>query len=294
MALAAATAFEVRRLGRAAGLVSIDHSLQDGSAAQAAAVAALGYELGLDPVVTLPVEVGSAGGQENAARVARYLAFDAVRGIFGSAVGDAFVLLGHTADDQAESVLLGLGRGSGPRSIAGMRPQRDGYLRPFLGLRRAETRAACVALGLPIWDDPHNLDSRFARVRVRTEVLPLLEQILRGGVVEALTRTARLLQEDLEALDEWAAEVYSLAVLPDGGLEVAAIRSRPVAVQARVLKHWAESGGADPLTSTHLRLLVGLISDWHGQGPLHLPGGYSATRSSGTLTLSPPSRDQVH
>ena len=131
LALAAAVAFEAPRAGVRAGLVTVDHGLQPGSAAVAAQVAGLGYELGLDPVEIVPVTVGRTGGVEAAARDARYAALDAAASALGAAV-----LLGHTLDDQAETVLLGLGRGSGPRSIAGMRVIDGHYLRPLLGLRR--------------------------------------------------------------------------------------------------------------------------------------------------------------
>ena len=111
------------------------------------------------------------------------------------------MLLAHTLDDQAETVLLGLGRGSGPRSIAGMRPCDPPWFRPLLAERRSVTHAVCAELGLPAWDDPHNHDRRFTRVRLRSEVLPLLEDVLDGGVAEALARTAAALREDTDALD---------------------------------------------------------------------------------------------
>jgi tRNA(Ile)-lysidine synthase len=207
VALAAATAFEAPRLGVPAGLVTVDHGLQAGSTGRATAAADLGRRLGLDPVLVCPAEVGTAGGPEAAARAARYAALDAAR-------GDRAVLLGHTLDDQAETVLLGLGRGSGPRSVAGMRPVDGGWLRPLLGVRRAQTRAACAAEDLPVWDDPHNADPRFTRARLRAEVLPLLEDVLAGGAAEALARTAELLRDDLDALDALAAAVAATVVTP--------------------------------------------------------------------------------
>jgi tRNA(Ile)-lysidine synthase len=213
LALAAATVFEAPRAGVRAGLVTVDHGLQPGSAEQATRVAQLGYELGFDPVEVVRVDVGADGGPEAAARTARYAALDAL----ASAL-DASVLLGHTLDDQAETVLLGLGRGSGPRSVAGMAVRDGRRLRPFLGLRRATTEAACAALGLTPWRDPHNTDPSFQRARLRHEVLPLLEDVLQGGVVEALGRTAGLLREDLEALDELvAAAAHPPRVLPGRG-----------------------------------------------------------------------------
>jgi tRNA(Ile)-lysidine synthase len=284
VALAAAVAFETARSGRSAGLVCIDHGLQDASAEQAARVGVLGYELGLDPVHVLRVTVGSVGGPEAAARTARYAA---LAGFRQDGVAGSLVLLGHTADDQAETVLLGLGRGSGARSIAGMRSAQDGYLRPLLELRRLQTEAACQALGLPIWQDPHNADPRFRRVRLRREVLPLLEDVLAGGVTEALARTAGQLQADLDTLDLLTDRALTAATTSTG-LSVAAIECQPDGILSRVLKRWAERGGAGPLTAAHVLQLWRLVREWHGQGPLDLPGGSRARRASGTLMLIPP------
>ncbi|MDQ2749521.1 MAG: tRNA lysidine(34) synthetase TilS [Actinomycetota bacterium] len=286
LALAAATAFEAPRRSLRAGLITLDHGLQPGSALQAARVAALGYELGLDPVLTVPVTVGKAGGPEAAARTARYGALSAAAQALG-----ARVLLGHTLDDQAETVLLGLGRGSGPRSIAGMRAVDGHYLRPLLGVRRATTEAACTALGLQPWDDPQNADPAFQRVRLRHEVLPLLEDILQGGVAGALARTAALLREDLDALDRIAAAssaaaASSDATQPGQHLDVAVLVGLPRALRTRALQTWARYHRLGPLTSVHVDALEVLVTDWHGQGPLHLPGG-RVVRASGKLVAHP-------
>jgi tRNA(Ile)-lysidine synthase len=269
VALAAAVAFEAPRHRLPAGLVTVDHGLQAGSATWAAEAAALGTRLGLDPVRVETVTVGLAGGPEAAARTARYEAL-------ARAAGDWPVLLAHTLDDQAETVLLGLGRGSGPRSIAGMRPRDGRWVRPLLGVRRATTRAACAAESLPYRDDPHNADPRFTRARLRAEVLPLLEDVLRGGVAEALARTAALVRDDLDALDGLAAELVG-----PGPLEVAALAGRPRAVRTRVLRAWV----GVPVTAAQLRALDALLTDWHGQGPVALPSGRSVRRSSGMLRL---------
>jgi tRNA(Ile)-lysidine synthase len=292
LALAAATAFEASRAGVPAGLVTVDHGLQDGSAQRAVQVAALGYELGLDPVEVIRVDVGASGGPEAAARAARYTALEAV----GAAL-DARVLLGHTLDDQAETVLLGLGRGSGPRSIVGMAAVDGRYLRPFLALRRATTESACAALGLQCWDDPHNLDPSFQRVRLRREVLPLLEDVLQGGVAEALARTADLLRDDLEALDRMAADTLANSkVVPassadskttPGQLEVAGLAALPRAIRTRVLRLWAAAAGASPLSAERTAALEALVTAWHGQGPVDLPGGVSVRRASGRLVVYP-------
>jgi tRNA(Ile)-lysidine synthase len=279
VALAAALAFEARAADRPAGLVTVEHGLQPESATQAAAVVELGRRLGLDPVLRLAVRVDGQGGPEAAARAARYAALRPL-------TEHGLVLLGHTADDQAETVLLGLGRGSGLRSIAGMRPAMNGYLRPLLGLRRADTEAACAAQGLPVWQDPHNADPRFRRVRLRTEVLPLLEDVLAGGVTEALARTAAQLQEDEDALRLLAGRILTQADRSDG-LHVAALHGQPAALINRVVKRWAEQGGAGPLTAEHVRQLARLVTDWRGQDGVDLPGGYRACRTSGRLVLDP-------
>src|SRR5579863_5592218 len=204
LALAAALAFVAPRAGLRAGAVTVDHGLQEGSAARAASVAAVLAGLGLDPVRTASVSVevgtGRAGGPEAAARTARYAALGRV----AAGDGAAAVLLGHTLDDQAETVLLGLARGSGPRSLAGMPPRRGVFRRPLLGVRRTVTTAACEALGLRPWADPHNADRRFARVRVRLDALPAREGAIGPGVAEALARTAGQLRDDAEVLDEIA------------------------------------------------------------------------------------------
>lgn len=283
LALAAALAFEAPRAGLTAGLVTIDHGLQAGSAAQAARVAELGGELGLDPVQVVRVQVADAGGPEAAARRARYSALDGVAGPLG-----ATVLLGHTLDDQAETVLLGLGRGSGGNSIAGMRAVEGRYRRPLLGLRRKTTRAACAALGLLAWEDPHNTDSRFRRVRIRRELLPLFEDVLAGGVAEALARTAALLREDQDGLATLAAEALERLTANDlARLPVAGLSELPAALRSRVLKGWAERAGAAPLTAGHVATVGELVTAWHGQGPIPLPGGFSVVRASGTLWVSP-------
>jgi len=303
LALAAATAFEAPRLKLCAGLVTVDHGLQPGSAEHAARVAAIGYELGFDPVLSLPVTVGRNGGPEAAARAARYAAVDSAAAALG-----ARVLLGHTLDDQAETVLLGLGRGSGPRSIAGMRAADGRYLRPLLGVRRATTAAACAALGLETWDDPHNGDPAFQRVRLRREVLPLLEDVLQGGVAEALSRTAALLRDDLDALDALAAEFLPADQESEfvgvernrsvdhgevGGLDVTGVAELPSAVRTRVLREWARRQGAGALTAGHTAALDALVTGWHGQGPIDLPAAVAVTRASGKLVAhrNPP-RDQ--
>jgi tRNA(Ile)-lysidine synthase len=283
VALAAAVAFEAPRAGLLAGAVTVDHQLQPGSADRAAKTAQLLRDLGLEPVEVVPVRVGAAGGPEAAAREARYDALDAT----AQRLGAAAVLLGHTRDDQAETVLLGLARGSGGRSLAGMAAQSGRYRRPLLGLARAEVRAA--AQGLDTWEDPHNADPAFTRSRVRHAALPALAAALGPGVASALARSAALLRADADALDAWAATAYDDARGDAAeGLPVDVLARLPLAVRTRVLRRAALAAGSPPsdLSAGHVGELDRLVSDWHGQGPLDLPGQVRAARRCGRLHLA--------
>jgi tRNA(Ile)-lysidine synthase len=206
----------------------------------------------------LCVKVGAAGGPEAAARTARYRALDAAR-------GDRPVLLAHTLDDQAETVLLGLGRGSGARSIAGMRSHDPPWCRPLLGVRRAVTHAACEQLGVVPWQDPHNSDRRFTRTRLREEVLPLLVEVLGGGVAEALARTATALREDTDLIDTLAGQALAVAAT-GAGLDTSALSGLPDVVRRRVIRRWLLAGGATGLTDKQIRGVDALVTAWRGQG----------------------------
>jgi len=285
LALAAAAAFVAPRAGLRAGAVVVDHGLQPGSAKVAAAAATACRDLGLEPVLVERVDINADGtGPEAAARTARYAALDRV----ADAEGAVAVLLGHTRDDQAESVLLGLARGSGTRSLAGMAPRRGRLLRPLLDVDRTTTRAACRALGLTPWDDPHTRDPRFARVRAR-DLLPVLEGALGPGTTAALARTASLAREDADALDDIAGRAHAeLSAGPRGtDLDLAGLARLPDAVRRRVLRRAALAAGspAGSLAHTHLAALDALVTRWRGQGPTRLPGGVSGRRRCGRLLL---------
>lgn len=235
----------------------VDHGLQSDSAEVAETARAQALSMGCADARVLRVQVGTDGGPESAARTARYGALAAHR--------DGPVLLAHTLDDQAETVLLGLGRGSGARSLAGMRPFDPPWCRPLLGLRREVTHAACRELGVTAWQDPHNGDRRFARVRLRTEVLPLLEDVLGGGVAAALARTATALREDTELIDALAAEALSGATTGTG-LDTRALGELPDPVRRRVIRRWLLAGGATGLTDQQIRGVDKLVTGWRGQG----------------------------
>lgn len=278
LALAAATAFEAPRAGLSAGAVIVDHGLQDASAEVAARAADAARALGLDPVVVRRVQVTGEGGPEASARDARYGALDAV----AAETGAALVLLGHTLDDQAETVLLGLARGSGTASLAGMPARWGRYARPLLGIRRSTTRQACLDAGLEPWDDPHNADPAYTRVRVRERVLPVLEAELGPGVAEALARTAEQLREDDEAftsqIDEFIEEICEPA---EAGIAVSVgvLEANPAALRQRIIRHVLSSEFGVALSRAQTLEVARLVTDWHGQGPLDLPGGVRASRS---------------
>lgn len=272
LALAAATAFEAPRLGLRAGAAIIDHGLQAGSADVAAAAAEAARALGLDPVVVRRVDVGTAGGPEAAARDARYAALEAI----AAETAASTVLLGHTLDDQAETVLLGLARGSGPTSLAGMPAASGVYRRPLLGLRRSSLAAACADQGLTPWHDPHNDDPSYTRVRVRQSVLPVLETELDAGVVEALARTAELVREDAEALDRMVDEQLEeeLIELAEAGCSMPAswLAANPAALRHRLIRRVALAEFGVSLSRAQTLEVARLVTDWHGQGAVHLPG----------------------
>ncbi|ONI78858.1 tRNA lysidine(34) synthetase TilS [Actinosynnema sp. ALI-1.44] len=270
LALAAATA----TLTEVTGLI-VDHGLQHGSADVADEAAAQLKTVGVDARV-LRVEVTGPGGMEAAARRARYQALRNAH--------DGLVLLGHTMDDQAETVLLGLGRGSGPRSIAGMRAFDPPWGRPLLKVRRAVTVAACAELGLEPWTDPHNSDPSFTRVRLRHDVIPLMEEVLQGGVAGALARTAEQLREDLDALDAMAARIRQ----DSQNMLVTGLSPHPSALRRRVLRGWLKDAGVPELTDGHLRAVDALVGEWRGQGGVWLPGGFVVCRRHGRLCVQPP------
>ncbi|MEV7090884.1 tRNA lysidine(34) synthetase TilS [Streptomyces sp. NPDC093085] len=303
MALASALAFEAPKLSVRAGAVTVDHGLQDGSALRAAEVVARLTAIGLDPVEAVAVDVGRetrvahsasirggggrrVGGPEAAARDARYAALDAVAERHGAAA----VLLGHTRDDQAETVLLGLARGSGTRSLSGMAAvsgTAGRYRRPFLQLDRQTARKACLVQSIPVWDDPHNTDPAYTRSRLRHEGLPALEKALGKGLVQALARTAQLSRDDADALDAWAADAEGAVRDDTGQLACARLHALPRAVRRRVLRRAVIAAGAPAgsLFARHIEEVDRLITGWRGQGAINLPGRVEARRQGGRLVI---------
>ena len=288
LALAAATAHEAPKLRLGVVSATIDHGLQQDSAEVASRAAEAAREVGIADARTVRVTVGDEGGPEAAAREARYSALSRL----AADTDAAAVLLGHTLDDQAETVLLALARGAGAGSLQGMAPRRVdelglAWIRPLLGIRREQTRAFCSVAGLEAWTDPHNGDERFARVRVRNRVLPVLEREVGPGIAEALARTAEQLREDNEAFAEMIDEtIEDIVEHAEAGIAVsaAALAANPPAIRHRIIRHVARSEFGVSLTRTQTLEIARLAVDWRGQGPIDLPV-FTASRRAGLITM---------
>ena len=284
LALAYAASFVFAKAGHRVEAVIIDHQLQPDSADVALTAQDTLKTMGIDAQIvrvdiagdTVDVDNSDSGDTplgniESRARDARYEALAAV----AEKRQATAVLLGHTKDDQAETVLLGLTRGSGPQSIAGMQKVSGLWWRPFLGLFRATTEQVCVDAGLSWWSDPHNSEGRFVRPRIRHRVMPELEHQLGPGVADALVRTAELVRQDGEVLDQMANDVYeSLGDQAGAGLvPVGLWQTQPPAVMSRVLRVVAKQTLGSHLSHTHTEALMRLVTHWRGQGPVDIPGG---------------------
>ncbi len=281
LALASATVHEGRDQGWYVVGATVDHGLQEGSAEHAERVVAQLATLGIDETVGARATVEAPGlGPEAAARAARYALLDEIRERFEAEA----VLLGHTRDDQAETVLLGLARGSGGRSIAGMRPRFEHYRRPLLEVAHVDTVTACQVEGLVVWDDPHNVDPAYSRARVRRRVLPMLEDELGPGVTESLARTAEQLRGDMDLLDAHAERALAGAVVAEG-LSVEVLQGLDAPIRTRVLRAAAVASGAPAGETFHQHVLAvdALVTDWHGQKWVDLPGHLRARRTDGVL-----------
>jgi len=282
LALAYATLVESSPLAIKAIAVTIDHQLQEKSSDQAAKVEKQLRAMGYQDVMVAKVKVSLESGLEAGARSARYEALQRIA-LEKNAVK---VLLGHTRDDQAESVLLGLARGSGTRSLSGMASENGIYLRPLLALTRAQTEAACTEFGIEYWNDPHNENHDFSRVRVRREVLPVMEEQIGPGIAAALARSAALLRDDADALDAIASAEISRHNLTD--LECSELELLPRAIRTRILRTAIYAAGAPSgsISADHIGAVEALVTSWHGQGLVSLPGGVKVERISGRLSLS--------
>jgi len=282
--LAAATNLEASKVGIQLNALVVDHQLQNGSGDVAASAQKKLFELGITESKVSEVLVSNnsgSGGMEAAARSARYKALDDEADLIGAVA----IFLGHTEDDLAETVLLGLARGSGTRSLSGMAFHVGRYVRPFLELTRAQVLAACKESGIEFWSDPQNDDLSFARVRVRNELLPKMEKEIGPGISKALARTSRILREDADALDLIAGDLFATLVDP-AQIPIELISELPSAVRKRVIKRAIEAMGAPTLTAEQILEVDALVGAWKGQGAVALAGGITVRRDSGRLTLS--------
>jgi len=282
LALAYALAVEAKKLAITVIGVTVDHQLQQQSSQQAELVKQQLTDFNIVCLVK-KVTVDIQDGLEASARKARYQALVEV----ATDENVVAIFLGHTKDDQAETVLLGLARGSGTRSLSGMAHHNGMYVRPLLEISRSQTEEFCNEVGLKFWIDPHNSDSQFARVRVRTEALPILEKSIGPGITDALARSAHLLRDDADALDHWAQREEIHVDLAD--LECAHLETLPRAIRTRILRSaiYAAGAPAGSVSAEHVSAVEALISAWNGQGALSLPGGVKVERISGRLSLSP-------
>jgi tRNA(Ile)-lysidine synthase len=282
LALALATYQEASHHGVEVIALIIDHGLQEGSDKTANSAAENLRKIGIINIEIVRVHVEIIDGLEASARRARYSAFDAAIVKYSS----DYFFLAHTKNDQAESVLLGLARGSGTRSLSGMAEENGIYIRPILQIDRSTTEEVCRENNLSPWIDPHNSDESYARVRVRKNILPILENDLGPGIIDALSRSARILREDADALDQYADDFLKARASKD--LDVELLGTLPKAVRSRVLRRVILAAGAPSgsITADHVAAVEALITAWHGQGEVSLPGGVKVGRISGRLSLS--------
>jgi tRNA(Ile)-lysidine synthase len=282
LALASAVEFEAKKLGLKIAAAVIDHSLQKDSDKVAAQTAKTLASLGFEEVVVKKVSVGKAGGPEAAARTARYTALETLR----QQTKSHFIVLGHTSSDQAETVLLGLVRGSGSKSLSGMSEKTGLLLRPLLVVDRATTEAFCKDSGIKYWLDPQNKDEKFLRVMIRRHVLPFLEKQLGGSVAASLVRTSDQLREDNAHLDSQADKSFKrYAKVSGSGISFDAqlMGKLPSAILHRVIKKALDGFGSES-SRTHVLAVSDLVLSWHGQKPLALPG-VRVVRKGNTITF---------
>ena len=281
-ALAAGLLAEAKEKALRPIAVIIDHALQANSADVAMNTKAELAKAGYTNIEIKRIKVEVTDGMEASARRARYAALNEI----AESTSAVAIFLGHTKDDQAETVLLGLARGSGTRSLSGMAERIDKYRRPLLSIMRSQTEAACKEVGIKYWNDPHNQSMEYARVRVREKVLPLMEAEIGPGIADALTRSAKILRDDADALDQWAEEV--LDEMDPIEMDIETLASLPRAIRSRVIRKAIYLAGAPSgsLSAEHLEPVEALVTAWKGQGAVSLPGGVTVARISGRLSLS--------
>jgi tRNA(Ile)-lysidine synthase len=283
LALAWTTLVVGKRLELKTGAVIVDHQLIPESNSVALNAKKQCEELGIQEVIIKKVNVEqNHEGLEAAARIARYEAFENVL----HETNAQAILLAHTQDDQAETVLMRLTRGSGAKSLSGMAQVSGKYLRPFLHLRKKLVHDSLDLIGLKAWQDPANTDHQFLRVKVRQILMPKIVEVLGESAISSLDKTSQLLRVDNQALEELAQQFFdSQKDVKTNGLEISELEKLPEAIRTRVLRIFAIASGVHPgpFSFEHIEAIDALVKNWHGQGNVDLPGFIQATRVDGSL-----------
>ncbi len=283
LALAWTTLVVGKRLELKTGAVIVDHQLIPESNSVALNAKKQCEELGIQEVIIKKVNVEqNHEGLEAAARIARYEAFENVL----HETNAQAILLAHTQDDQAETVLMRLTRGSGAKSLSGMAQVSGKYLRPFLHLRKKLVHDSLDLIGLKAWQDPANTDHQFLRVKVRHELMPKIVEVLGESAISSLDKTSQLLRLDNQALEDLAQQFLgSQKDVKTNGLEISELEKLPEAIRTRVLRIFAIASGVHPgpFSFEHIEAIDALVKNWHGQGNVDLPGFIQATRVDGSL-----------
>ena len=272
-----------KRLELKIGAIIVDHQLIPESNDVALNAKKQCEELGIQEVIIKKVNVEhNHEGLEAAARIARYEAFENVL----HETNAQAILLAHTQDDQAETVLMRLTRGSGAKSLSGMAQVSGKYLRPFLHLRKKLVHDSLDLIGLKAWQDPANTDNQFLRVKVRQVLMPKIVEVLGESAISSLDKTSQLLRLDNQALEELAHQFFdSQKDVKTNGLEISELEKLPEAIRTRVLRIFAIASGVHPgpFSFEHIEAIDALVKNWHGQGNVDLPGFIQATRVDGSL-----------
>jgi|LakMenEpi03Aug12_release.lakeMendotaPanAssembly.Ray.scaffolds.fasta_scaffold00050_41 tRNA(Ile)-lysidine synthase len=279
----AVNAFELsRRRDWSVTCVVVDHQWHSNSGENAKQVKNTLLRLGIEQVEVVQVGISAQSNKESVARDLRYSALLE----FSNKLNNAPVLLGHTKEDQVETVLMRLVRGSGARSLAGIPTKRDVYLRPLMHLSKEVVHAA-LSDSVPTISDPANSDENFLRVRVRNKVIPTLKTELGADVIDGLYRTAELLRVDADYLDKLAEKALS-EVIQAGQLDIKLLQDEDPAIRTRVIQMWLLDNHvpSSSLQSVHIWAVDELVSKWHGQKEVDLPGGFEVRRDSGRLIIS--------
>ncbi len=261
----------------------VDHQLSPESNEVAQAAKVKLSVLAISDTKIIKVEVSNnSEGIEAAAREVRY---EALKN-YGNEINAQMIFLGHTLEDQVETVLMRLTRGSGARSLQGMAEINGKFVRPFLHISRAIVRDSLSIINLTAWEDPMNYSEKFLRSKVRNQLLPKLKEVLGESVFEAIDRTATALRVDNAALDLITQEVLALNSI-ETSCSVEILQAQPQAIRNRIIRVMMLNAGvpAASLANAHIEAVNQLINNWHGQGEVALPGKLWVSRSKNQIAI---------